>query len=157
MVHYTDTTAGAFNKWTGVQNSPEELEYLKKDFELRFPDDKEKPDYGYLDQLKRVVDWVSDADDTKFKAEFEQYFNKEYTFKYYLFVLVMGMADNLGKNKMLNTWDGKIWYPKYYKCLFPFLYLHQILYIHYYLKPSMYLNHRNKGTKSFHPKYLKMK
>lgn len=112
----TDTTAGAFNKWDGIptKDIPDELTYLQKDFELRFPDDKEFPEYGYMDQLKRVVDWVSDADDTKFRNEFEQYFNKEYTLKYYLFVLVMGMVDNLGKNMMLNTWDGKIWYPCFY-------------------------------------------
>ena len=112
----TDKTAGAFNKWNGIPTTecPDELTYLKKDFELRFPDDKEKKDYGYLDQLKRVVDWVSDADDTKFKAEFEQYFNKEYTLKYYLFVLTFAMVDNLGKNMMLNTWDGEIWYPCFY-------------------------------------------
>lgn len=110
----TDTTAGAFNKWTGEPGGEAELEYLKKDFELRFPDDKKYPDHGYLDRLKRVVDWVSDADDEKFRTEFEDYFNKEYTFKYYLFVLAMGMVDNLGKNMMLNTWDGKIWFPCFY-------------------------------------------
>ena len=50
----------------------------------------------------------------KSKEEFEQYFNKEYTLKYYLFVLTFGMVDNLGKNMMLNTWDGEIWYPCFY-------------------------------------------
>ena len=110
----TDTTAGAFNKWTGVQGGPEELAYLKKDFELRYPDTKDDPDCGYLTDLKRVVDWVSSANDETFKREFEQYFNKEYTLKYYLFTLVFGMVDNLGKNMMLNTWDGNIWYPCFY-------------------------------------------
>lgn len=110
----TDTTAGAFNKWTGKQNGEEELAYLQKDFELRYPDEKEDPTYGYLTKLKRLVDWVSDADDATFKKDFELYFNKEYTLKYYLFVLTFGMVDNLGKNMMINTWDGKIWFPCFY-------------------------------------------
>ena len=112
----TDTTAGAFNKWNGVatKDIPDELTYLKKDFELRFPDEEDKPDHGYLKQLKRLVDWVSDASDDEFREHFDEYLDKEYTFKYYLFVLTMGMVDNLGKNMMINTWDGNIWYPCFY-------------------------------------------
>lgn len=112
----TDKTAGAFNKWDGkvTEECPDELAYLKKDFELRFPDEKGKEDYGYLNELKRVVDWVSDASNETFKKDFEKYFNKEYTLKYYLFVLTFAMVDNLGKNMMLNTWDGNIWYPCFY-------------------------------------------
>ena len=113
----TDTTAGAFNKWTPDMKISE-LEYLQKDIELRYPEPDEKKgiseDYGYLSTLKRVIDWVSDADDETFKAEFENYFNKEYTLKYYLLVLAFGMVDNLGKNLILNTWDGEIWYPCFY-------------------------------------------
>ena len=44
----------------------------------------------------------------------EQYFNKEYLFKYFLNVMVFGQVDNLGKNMMLTTWDGNIWYPQFY-------------------------------------------
>lgn len=110
----TDTTAGAFFKWTGpTAKYHTELEYLKADFEQRFPDEDDKPDYGY-DKLKELVDWVSDADDATFRREFEDHFNKEYTFKYIIFVLVMGMVDNLGKNMMISTWDGKIWFPCFY-------------------------------------------
>lgn len=114
VVANTDSTAGAFNKWTSSQGGTE-LEYLQRDFELRYPDSKKVgDDYGYLTKLKRVVDWVSDADDETFRREFEQYFNKEYTLKYYLMVVTLGMVDNLGKNMMLNTWDGEIWYPCFY-------------------------------------------
>lgn len=114
VVANTDTTAGAFNKWTSSTGITE-LKYLQNDFELRYPDEDDVgSDYGYLTSLKRVIDWVSDADDETFRAEFEQYFNKEYTLKYYLLVITMGMVDNLGKNMMLNTWDGQIWYPCFY-------------------------------------------
>ena len=67
-------------------------------------------DYG----LKRVIDWVGNCTDEEFVADFEKYFNKQYVLRYYLLVIVCGMVDNLGKNMMLDTWDGKIWYPRFY-------------------------------------------
>lgn len=123
VVANSDSTAGAFNKWTpdkteiidGVVTPISELKYLQNDFELRYPDEDDVgKDYGYIEHLKRVIDWVSDASDETFKAEFDQYFDREYTFRYYLLVIVFGMVDNLGKNMMLNTWDGNIWYPCFY-------------------------------------------
>lgn len=87
-----------------------ELAYLQDSFELRYPDDKEVgADYGMLGMdidnsgtlnseygLKRVIDWVGNATNEEFVANFEQYFNKEYTFRYYLLVITLGMVDNLG-------------------------------------------------------------
>ena len=81
-----------------------ELKYLQDSFELRYPDDKEVgADYGMLGMdidnsgtlnseygLKRVIDWVGNATDEEFVANFEQYFNKEYTFRYYLLVIALG-------------------------------------------------------------------
>ena len=64
--------------------------------------------------LKRVIDWVGNCTDEEFVADFEKYFNKQYVLRYYLLVIVCGMVDNLGKNMMLDTWDGKIWYPRFY-------------------------------------------
>lgn len=40
--------------------------------------------------LKRVVDFVGNSTDEEFVANFEQYFNKEYTFRYYLLVITLG-------------------------------------------------------------------
>ena len=82
----------------------EELAYLQDSFELRYPDDKEVgADYGMLGMdidnsgtlnseygLKRVIDWVGNATNEEFVANFEQYFNKEYTFRYYLLVIALG-------------------------------------------------------------------
>lgn len=89
-------------------NNSKELAYLQDSFELRYPDDKEVgADYGMLGMtvdgvlsgeygLKRVIDWVGNATNEEFVANFEQYFNKEYTFRYYLLVIALGMVDNLG-------------------------------------------------------------
>ena len=67
-------------------------------------------DYG----LKRVIDWVGNCTDEEFVADFDKYFNKHYTLRYYLLVVLIGAVDNLGKNLMLDTWDGQIWYPRFY-------------------------------------------
>ena len=113
----SNVTAGAFNKWT-VGTGISEQEYYLNDFELRYPSVNEEKgigeDYKMLTSLKRVVDWVSDASDEKFKTELEQYFNKEYLIKYYIHTMLFGMVDNFGKNMMLTTWDGQIWYPTFY-------------------------------------------
>ena len=70
------------------------------------------PNYG----LKRLIDWVDKSTDDEFVRDFENYFNKDYTLRYYLLVITLGMVDNLGKNMMLDSWDGLIWYPRFYDC-----------------------------------------
>ena len=107
----SDITAGAFNKWTSNSELTEQ-EYYARDFEIRYPDEREENDDHA--ELIRLVNWVSDATDEEFKNNLEQYFNKEYLFKYFLNVMVFGQVDNLGKNMMLTTWDGNIWYPQFY-------------------------------------------
>ena len=105
-----------------VADETAELAYYKESFELRYPDEDDVgPEYGFLgmngDTNKGVKRWVNFADkstDEEFVANFEKYFNKQYTFRYYILVMVLGMVDNLGKNMMLDTWDGEIAYPRFY-------------------------------------------
>lgn len=105
-----------------IDSGGTELQYIKDSFELRFPDEDDVgADYGFLDMngdstkgLKRLIDFVDKSSDEDFKAHFEEYFNKQYTFRYFLLVMALGMVDNLGKNMMLDTWDGQIFYPRFY-------------------------------------------
>ena len=69
-------------------------------------------DYG----LKRVIDWVDKCSDEEFVRDFDLYFHRDYTLRYYLLVIALGMIDNLGKNMMFDTWDCKIWMPRFYDC-----------------------------------------
>ena len=108
----SDTTAGAFFKWT-PESGKTELDYLKSDFECRYPENRVQGDDTF-DELKRLVDWVSDATDEQFKEQISQYFNLEYVIRYYLFTLFVGAVDNLGKNMMITSFDSKIWYPQFY-------------------------------------------
>ena len=46
-------------------------------------------DYG----LKRVIDWVGNATKEEFLADFDKYFNRHYTLRYYLLVVLMAGVD----------------------------------------------------------------
>lgn len=105
----SDTSAGAFRD--------DSDESIREDFELNYPDEDDlstEQQDAYYSNLKRVITWVKDSTTDTFKTELEQYFNKEYLIKYFLQVHLFGMIDNLGKNMMLATWDGNIWYPMFY-------------------------------------------
>lgn len=108
----SDSTAGAFVKWT-PESGKSEIDYIASDFECRYPISRQNGNDNFS-ELKRLIDFVSDADDELFKEQFEKYFNKEYVLRYFLNVLVFGQVDNLGKNMMLTTFDGNIWYPQFY-------------------------------------------
>lgn len=81
------------------------------DFEARYPD-------GYEDftALSRVFSWVVSCrnNPTKFKQEFEQYFNLHYCLVYQVMLEVAIMVDSRAKNMFLDTADGIIWYPRFY-------------------------------------------
>lgn len=125
LIHIPSTntdTLIAYDYFPTISNTKDELTYIKDSFELRFPDEDDVgEDYGFLDMngdatkgLKRVIDFVDKSSDADFVAHFEEYFNKQYTFRYFLLVMALGMVDNLGKNMMLDTWDGQIFYPRFY-------------------------------------------
>ena len=108
----SDTTAGAFHKWT-QETGKDKLDYYKSDFECLFPPTRASGNDN-MEELIRVIEWVNDASDEDFRDNIHNYFNKEYLLRYYLYVLVVGAVDSLGKNMKLATWDGRIWYPQVY-------------------------------------------
>lgn len=50
----------------------------------------------------------------KFKNEFTEYFDMDFSLFYYVLTLVLLMMDSRAKNMMLASWDTKIWYPIFY-------------------------------------------
>ena len=117
----SDTSAGAFMSF---KQPGDELAYIKESFELRYPDEDDVPEgWGFMSidgveggGLKALIDWVDNSTDEQFVSEFEEHFHKDYTLRYFLLVMVLGMVDNLGKNMMLDSYDGKIWMPRFYDC-----------------------------------------
>ena len=120
----SDTSAGAF--MSKDLPDAEQLAYLQESFELRYGNE-DVDGWGFLGMevdgvwstehsLKALVDWVDNSTDEEFVSEFEEHFHKDYTLRYYLLVIILGMVDNLGKNMMLDSYDGKIWMPRFYDC-----------------------------------------
>ena len=50
----------------------------------------------------------------KFKKEFDEYLDKDFTAFYYVLTHVLLMIDSRAKNMMIATWDNKIWFPIFY-------------------------------------------
>lgn len=109
----SDTTAGAFYSWS-AQTGKSEIDYYKSDFECLYPPTKASGNDN-MSELKRLIEWVDKSSDEDFRDNIGRYFNLEYLLRYYLFVLVFGAVDSLGKNMKLASFDGgQIWHLQVY-------------------------------------------
>ena len=109
----SDTTAGAFYSWT-ESSGKDENAYYQSDFECLYPPTRAAGNDSLV-ELKRLIEWVDKSSDEDFKDNIGKYFNLEYLLRYYLFVLVFGAVDSLGKNAKLASFDGGLtWYFQVY-------------------------------------------
>lgn len=67
-----------------------------------------------LDKMVRLFDFVINSSDEVFKRDFEQYLNLDSALNYYIMTDLGYMADNLGKNILIATYDGMEWYLSLY-------------------------------------------
>ncbi len=67
-----------------------------------------------LAKVQRLIAFVRDSSDDEFKANFSQYLNLDATLNYYVMMNYCWMPDNVGKNMLLATYDGNVWYPSLY-------------------------------------------
>jgi hypothetical protein len=67
-----------------------------------------------LQKLQRLVDFVLNSSDDDFKNNFTQYLNLDSTLNYYIMMNYAWTPDNTGKNMLLATYDGNVWYPSLY-------------------------------------------
>ena len=109
----SDTTAGAFYSWTEASGK-DEAAYYQSDFECLYPPTRAAGNDS-LAELKRLIEWVDKSSDEDFKDNIGRYFNLEYLLRYYLFVLVFGAVDSLGKNAKIASFDGGLtWHFQVY-------------------------------------------
>lgn len=104
---FKDNTTEGCN-FTGNINSSN----WSNSFEARYPED-----YENITRLKEMHDWVvsTRGNISKFKAEFENYFNLHYTLIYYVYTFFALMVDQRAKNLFLTYWaDTGKWYPYFY-------------------------------------------
>lgn len=64
--------------------------------------------------FERLVQFISAADDQTFVADFDQYLNLDACLNYLCFLNIAYGSDNVAKNMLMVTYDGKVWYPTLY-------------------------------------------
>ena len=109
----TNRTAGAFIPWS-VDTGVDEWTWYKNDFSGIYPESIQNSANDDFAALKNLIKFVHDSNDEVFMTSFETYFDKESVIRYYIFVMVMGLVDSLGKNAKLVTYDGVKWYFEFY-------------------------------------------
>lgn len=62
----------------------------------------------------RMADFVMHSSDEEFKAHFGEYIDLDATLNYYVLAEFAYLLDNFGKNMLIVTYDGKVWYPSLY-------------------------------------------
>lgn len=62
----------------------------------------------------RVVQFVATADDETFVRDFDQYLDLDACINYICFANASFAVDNVAKNMLMATYDGKVWYPILY-------------------------------------------
>ena len=67
-----------------------------------------------LENINRLLNFVNNSSDEEFKNTFEQYLNLDSVLNYYSILQYAELADNIAKNMLISTYDGKIWYVTLY-------------------------------------------
>ncbi len=67
-----------------------------------------------LNKLKELFNFVMNSSDEEFKQNFDEHLNLDATLNYYILADFAYLVDNTGKNLLLATYDGNVWYPSLY-------------------------------------------
>lgn len=67
-----------------------------------------------LEKLNRLITFVNTSSDKEFKEDFDQYLDLDATINYFILMQYAQLSDNIAKNMLLATYDGKVWYPTLY-------------------------------------------
>lgn len=76
------------------------------------------PEDAPTDEEKKAVTdlfkWMVNSTDDEFKRDLDKHFNIPSLIDYVVVSNILGARDAAGKNQILMTWDGKIWYYQLY-------------------------------------------
>ena len=78
------------------------------DFESLNPDDE--PNDDERKAVDDLINFVATTNDDEFKAHLAEHINLNSAIDYFIFSNLIDNGDAWGKNQVLLTWDGKIWY-----------------------------------------------
>lgn len=94
--------------WNRTNLFKEEANFDDWDVEVGNKDEKT------LEKLNRLINFINNSDNETFKKEFNNYLNFDATINYLIMMEFAALNDNIAKNMLLVTYDGKIWYPSLY-------------------------------------------
>ena len=97
----------------GEDWGPETLFKAMPNFKMWEVEVGEDNDYT-LDKLNRLFNFVMNTSDEEFKAHINEYLSLDACLNYYIMTDMSYLLDNLGKNMLLATYDGNVWYPCLY-------------------------------------------
>lgn len=66
------------------------------------------------DKFNRIINFVNNSSDEEFIRDFDLYLNKDATLNYIVMLYAIEGCDNYGKNMIMLTYNGNIWYPSLY-------------------------------------------
>lgn len=67
-----------------------------------------------LKKFNRLVGFVKNSTNEIFKNEFSNYLNLDSAINYFIMLEFAQLVDNSGKNMLMITYDGNVWYPSLY-------------------------------------------
>ncbi len=67
-----------------------------------------------IEKFNRVLKFINSSSDEEFRAHFDEYLNFDACLNYFCFALIAYGCDNMGKNMLMATYDGKVWSPSLY-------------------------------------------
>ena len=113
----------SYTKWAIIGNQYNDItQFIKmpadgvkldgSDFESLNPEDT--PTADEKKAVTDLINWAINSDDETFKKELSQHFNIPSLIDYIVVANILGARDASGKNQILMTWDGKIWYYQLY-------------------------------------------
>lgn len=100
--------AGINSKTTAFEE--EILQLSDQNWEIEIGEESEET----IEKFNRLIRFVKDSTDEEFKNNYEQYIDKDSMFNYIAVFAASEALDNITKNLMLVTYDGKVWSPSLY-------------------------------------------
>lgn len=64
-----------------------------------------------MEKVNRLIRFVTESSDEEFRTHFREYFDLDASLNYYCFCAYTNTTDNMGRNMLLATLDGNVWYP----------------------------------------------
>ena len=97
-----------YNELTQFKSNTPSVKLDGSDFESLNPDNKPTDDEKTA--VNNLIIFVSTASDEDFKAHIKEHINLSSVIDYFIFTNIIADGDAWGKNQVLLSWDGKIWY-----------------------------------------------